>query len=57
MSTVQEYRSKSDEYARMAAGTRSLKEGSGYRKLARAYKALAESENRPDGKTDLAQPD
>jgi hypothetical protein len=57
MSTVQEYRSKSDEYARMAAGTRSLKEGSGYRKLARAYKALAESENRPDGKTDLAQPE
>jgi hypothetical protein len=48
---AQDYRSKSNEYAMIAGKTRSLKDGSDYRKIAQAYRALAENEDCLDGKT------
>jgi hypothetical protein len=45
MSPAQDYRSKSAKYAELVASTRSLKDGSRYRKLAASYAALADNED------------
>jgi hypothetical protein len=45
MSPAQDYRSKAAKYAELIASTRSLKDGSRYRKLAASYAALADNED------------
>jgi hypothetical protein len=45
MSQAQDYRSKAAEYSDLVATTRSLKDGSRYRKLATSYAALADNED------------
>jgi hypothetical protein len=45
MSPVQNYRSKAAKYSDLVATTRSLKDGSRYRKLAASYAALADNED------------
>jgi hypothetical protein len=58
MSTAQaqDYRRKADDYAKIAGQTRSLKEASNYRKMARAYAALADEEDWLDGETRTSVP-
>jgi hypothetical protein len=48
MSTAQarDYRRKSAEYTKIAGWTQSLEDASDYRKIAQAYRALAENEDR-----------
>jgi len=45
MSLAQNYRSNAARYAELVAATRSLKDGSRYRKLAASYTALADNED------------
>jgi hypothetical protein len=45
MSQVQDYHSKAAKYAELVATTRSLKDGSRYRRLAASYAALADNED------------
>ena len=45
MSLGENYRTKAAEYAALVAATRSLKDGSRFRKLARSYAALADNED------------
>jgi hypothetical protein len=45
MSLAQNYRSNAARYAELVAATRSLKDGSRYRKLAASYAALADNED------------
>jgi hypothetical protein len=45
MSPSQAYRDKATQYAELVAATRSLKDGSRYRRLAASYAALADNED------------